>query len=125
VEIKEYSVADKRMLIIDAEVARKIDENRGDMSNTEFINFLIESRLNEKKEDDARNYVPREEYDSFVQGMKELLRNFMEFFISYEVELGEKPDNEVFKQLNQKLKTMSNPSEHENKCSLASLVLTP
>jgi hypothetical protein len=101
-------VADKRMLIISSDVARKIDENRGDMDYTEFINFLIESRLNEQKDDNASNYVPREEFDSFVQGMKELLRNFMEFFISYEVELGEKPDSEVFKQLNQKLKNLGN-----------------
>jgi hypothetical protein len=99
-------VAEKRMLIVDAEVARKIDENRGDMSYSEFVNFLIESRLKEQADGQVKNYVPREEFDSFVHGMKELLRNFMEFFISYEVELGDKPDDEVFKQLSQKLKSL-------------------
>ena len=99
-------MAEKRMLIVDAEVVRKIDENRGDMGYSEFVNFLIESRLKEQTDGQARNYVPREEFDSFVHGMKELLRNFMEFFISYEVELGDKPDDEIFKQLSQKLKSL-------------------
>ena len=36
---------DKRMLIVDAEVARLVDENRGDMERSEFIAFLIEASL--------------------------------------------------------------------------------
>jgi len=34
-------MAEKRMLIVDAELVAKIDDNRGDMSRSEFINFLI------------------------------------------------------------------------------------
>ena len=71
---------EKRMLIIDAEVARKIDENRGDMNRSEFLNFLIDGQL--KEEAGNHNYVDREEFHQFSQGMKELLRNFLEFFIS-------------------------------------------
>ena len=40
-------MTEKRMLIVDAELLKKIDENRGDMSRTEFINFLINSQLHE------------------------------------------------------------------------------
>ena len=36
---------EKKMLIVDAETARKIDENRGDMNTSEFINFLIDSQF--------------------------------------------------------------------------------
>ncbi len=50
----------KRMLIVDAEVIKKIDENRGDMSRSEFINFLIESRLEEDL--GKQDYVTREEF---------------------------------------------------------------
>jgi hypothetical protein len=31
---------DKRMLIVESDVIRKIDENRGDMSISDFIVFL-------------------------------------------------------------------------------------
>ena len=34
-------MSEKRMLIMPAELVRKIDENRGDMSQAEFISFLI------------------------------------------------------------------------------------
>ena len=42
-------MAEKRMLIMPAELIKKIDENRGDMSQAEFIDFLIESQLKEVK----------------------------------------------------------------------------
>jgi len=97
-------VADKRMLIIDAEVARKLDENRGDMSRSEFLSFLIDSQFKEEAEN--CNYVDREEFQQFAQGMKELLRNFLEFFISYGLELGKEPQDKTFAELNQKLQSL-------------------
>jgi len=97
-------VAEKRMLIVDAEVARKIDENRGDMSCSEFINFLIDSQL--KGETGDQNYVGREEFQQFAQGMKELLRNFLEFFLSYGLELGKQPQDKTFDELSRKLQAL-------------------
>ena len=41
-------MAEKRMLIVPAELVKRINDNRGDLSQGEFINFLIDSRL--KKE---------------------------------------------------------------------------
>jgi len=95
---------EKRMLIIDAEVARKIDENRGDMNRSEFLNFLINGQL--KEDTGNQNYVDREEFHQFGQGMKELLRNFLEFFISYGLELGKQPQNKTFEELSQKLQAL-------------------
>ena len=34
-------MSDKKMLIVDAEVVRKVDENRGEMDRSDFISFLI------------------------------------------------------------------------------------
>ena len=77
-------MTDKRMLIVDEEILTKIDENRGDMSRAEFINFLINSQLGQ--EDNATSispqYVDREEFQEFAQGMKDLLKRFLDFFIS-------------------------------------------
>jgi hypothetical protein len=38
--------------------------------------------------------------------MKELLRNFLEFFISYGLELGNQPKDKAFEELNQKLQAL-------------------
>jgi len=98
----------KRMLIVDAEVIKKIDENRGDMSRSEFINFLIESRLEEDL--GKQNYVTREEFAQSQQGIKELLRSFLEFFIAYGLEVGKQSDNKTFDELSQKLQALHSSS---------------
>lgn len=99
-------MTDRRMLIVDAEVARKIEANRGDMSNSDFINFLIESHL---KGDEAKgqDLVTKEEFDQFASGMKDLLRNFLEFFLSYGLELGKAPQDKGFTELTQKLQSLA------------------
>ena len=48
---RELFVGDKRMLIVDTEVARMVDENRGVMSRSEFIAFLVQPYLREGSED--------------------------------------------------------------------------
>ena len=97
-------MAEKRMLIVDAEVARRINENCGDMSYSEFLNFLIDSQL--KEEGGNRDYVDKEEFHQFAKGMKELLRNFLEFFLSYGLELGKQPQDRTFEELSQKLQAL-------------------
>jgi len=93
------------MLIVDAEVARKVDGNRGDMNRSEFLNFLIDSQL--KEEDiSSNNYVSKEEFNQLEQGIKELLRNFLEFFLSYGMELGKQPEDKTFEELSQKIQSV-------------------
>ncbi len=108
-------MAEKRMLIVDAEVAGKIDENRGDMSRSEFLNFLIDSQLKETEEVGNQNYVDREEFHQFAQGMKELLRNFLDFFLSYGLELGKQPQDKTFQELSQKLQALDNSDSKAKK----------
>ena len=100
-------MSQKRMLIVDAEVARKVDENRGDMSRSEFINFLIDSQM---EEGGKQNYVTREEFSQSQQGIKELLRSFLEFFINYGLEVGRQPADKTFNELGQKLQTLDSSS---------------
>jgi hypothetical protein len=99
---------EKRMFIVDAEVARKVDESRGEMSRSEFINFLIEGQLKEDEEDIGKqNYVTKKEFYQSQQGMKELLRSFLEFFLSYGLEVGKQPADKNFNELSQKLQALS------------------
>jgi len=107
-------VAEKRMLIIDAEVVKKIDENRGDMSYSEFLNFLIDGQLKEEG-GNHNNYVDKEEFRQFALGMKELLRNFLEFFLSYGLELGKQPQDKTFQELSQKLQSLGNSDSKSKK----------
>ena len=99
-------MSEKRMLIVDAELVKKVDDNRGDMDRSEFINFLIDNQLKEKEESKKQTGVTREEFHQFQEGTKELLRNFLEFFISYGLELGKQPGDNEFEQLTRKLQSL-------------------
>jgi len=78
-------VAEKRMLIVPAELAKKIDDNRGDISQAEFIEFLIDNQLTKnqlihfltdnqtKEETKEQKYATKEEIRSFEQDIKKLL----------------------------------------------------
>ncbi len=101
-------MSEKRILIVDTELLARIDQNRGDMSRSEFIDFLINSQLGEDADSASSNqYVSKEEYQEFSQGMKDLLRRFLDFFISYGVELGQQPKDSTFSELVQKLQSLS------------------
>jgi hypothetical protein len=110
-------MAEKRMFVVDAEVARKVDESRGEMSRSEFIDFLIESQLSEEKESKPdtvnHNYVTKEELRQSLQGIKELLRTFLEFFLSYGLEVGKHSDKS-FNELSQKLQALVNSKTKES-----------
>src|SRR4030066_1954233 len=99
-------MSEKRMLIVDAELVKRIDDNRGDLGRSDFINFLIESELKEKEEGKKQGGVTREEFHQFQEGTKELLRNFLEFFISYGLELGKQPKDNELEQLTQRLQSL-------------------
>ncbi len=102
-------MTEKRMLIVDDELLRKIDENRGDMSRAEFIDFLINDQLAGEEGGAAvsQQYITREEFQEFAQGMKDLLKRFLDFFLSYGLELGQEPKDNTFGELVQKLQTLS------------------
>lgn len=84
-------MTEKRMLIIPADVVARIDENRGDMSQAEFIDFLISSQFkpDEVIEEQAA-YVTEDQLISMEKDIKKLLRSFLEFFVNYGLELGKK-----------------------------------
>jgi len=97
-------VVKKRMLIVPAELIDRIDENRGDISQAEFIDFLIDSQLKEetkglKHATKEQQYVTREEFRSLEQDMKKLLRSFLDFFVSYGLELGKQSPKTEFEEL--------------------------
>ena len=103
-------MADKRIMVLPAEVVLRVDENRGDTSRAEFINLLLDSHLGKASEEEEQKYVTRESLVDFEDGIKELLRNFLEFFITYGLEVGKGPGNNDLGSLTEKLKEVSDPS---------------
>jgi hypothetical protein len=111
-QVKGDVMPEKRMLIVDADVARKIEENRGDMTVSEFINFLIDSQLSAGGSKNTDDHVTKEEFRQFEQGMKDLLRSFLEFFLSYGLELGRQSAGKELEELSHKLKSLGFESKN-------------
>ena len=83
-------MSDSKILVVPADLAKKIDDNRGDTGRAEFIEALIDNLI--KKKTQSKNtveYATKEEFASFQQDMKQLLKSFLDFFVSYGLELGE------------------------------------
>ena len=97
------------VMVVDKTVVRQVDDNRGEMNRTEFVNFLIQTQLKECQ--NRQNYVDKEEFHHFTREMKELLRNFLEFFLSYGLALEKQPQDSVFEELNQQLQALDGNSE--------------
>jgi hypothetical protein len=79
-------MSDKRMLILPADVVKKIDDNRGDVSQADFIDMLIDNQFKEKEKDN--NYASKDDLRAFEDDMKRLLRSFLDFFVGYGLEMG-------------------------------------
>jgi len=100
---------DDLILVVEKEVVKQVDENRGEMTRSEFVNFLIQSQLKECQ--NSRNYVEKEEFHQFAQEMKELLRNFFEFFLSFGLTMREQPQDNGFAEFIQKVEALDSPEE--------------
>ena len=100
-------MTEKRMLIVPAELIKKIDANRGDVSQADFINLLIDNHLgqnNGEQRTDGQRYVTKETLSEFEHSIKDLLRNFLEFVVSYGLELGKQPTKGDVEEISRRLR---------------------
>ncbi|MFA5308091.1 MAG: hypothetical protein WC370_01215 [Dehalococcoidales bacterium] len=100
---------DDLIMIVKEDVVKQIDENRGEMNRTEFVNYLIQAQLREKLE--QKNGISREEFEYFSRQMMELLHNFLQFFVSYGMAMGKGQHNTDVQALNQQLESLLGPDE--------------
>ena len=85
-------MSNSKIIVVPADLAQKIDDNRGDMDRVEFIEALIDNLLtdkNESKGNGKADFASRTELLSFEQDMKQLLKSFLDFFMAYGMEFGE------------------------------------
>ena len=106
-------MAEKRMLIVSAELVKRINDNRGDMSPSEFIDFLIDNQLKEETKDPQ--YATKEEFYSLEQDMKKLLKSALDFFVNYGLELGKQPQESEFEELTSKLQGLQKDLDSDSK----------
>jgi hypothetical protein len=100
---------DDLVMVVKEDVVKQIDEHRGEMNRTEFVNYLIQCQL--KEQFNQKNSVSVEEFQQFKRQILELLRNFLEFFVSYGMSLG-KDQHENIQALNKQLESFQKPNEN-------------
>ena len=127
-------MSDKRMLILPGELVKKIDDNRGDMSQADFIDYLIESQFKGEKagggvareEMDAlkkeltalmtreKKLATKDELEAFHDDTRKLLKSFVDFFVGYGLELGDKSPSIDLRDITGKLKDLDKGSTSED-----------
>ena len=100
---------DDLIMVVKEDIVKQIDMNRGEMNRTEFVNYLIQCQL--KEQSNQKDCVSKEEYHQFVYQMTGLLHNFLQFFISYGMALGNPNNNMEIQALNQQLESINSQDE--------------
>ena len=100
---------DDLIMVVKEDVVKQIDENRGEMNRTEFVTHLIQSQLKECC--NKHDYVKQEEFQQFTREITELLHNFLQFFVSYGMAIGQRQEINDFEALNQQLESLDKADE--------------
>lgn len=96
-------------MVVKEDIVKQIDENRGEMNRTEFVNYLIQCQLNDRE--DRKDFVSREEFQQFTHQMTGLLHNFLQFFISYGMAMGRDKSQADIQALNKQLESLEMPDD--------------
>ena len=97
------------IMVIGKDVISQVDENRGEMTRSEFVNFLIQSQL--KACERSQDYVDKEEFHRFARGITELFRSFLELSLSHGLGMAKQPQDDNFEELSQQLQALDTHGE--------------
>jgi len=100
---------DDLIMVVKEDVVKQIDEHRGEMNRTEFVNYLIQCQL--KEQASQKKSVTREEFQNFTRQMTDLLHNFLQFFISYGMSMGKGQQDTDVQELNRQLESFLNDDD--------------
>ncbi len=96
------------ILVVDEALVSKIDDQRGDISRPEYLHTLIDSQLQRNSEAQSQgDYITRQEFFQFTREMGELMRSFLEFFLSYGMGLVQPPLDDCLEELDQQLRELA------------------
>lgn len=100
---------DDLLMVVKEDIVKQIDENRGEMNRTEFVNYLIQCQLKERL--NQQKCVTKEEFRYFTRQMTDVLHNFLQFFISYGMSMNKGQLEENVQALNKQLESFLHPEE--------------
>ena len=100
---------DDLIMVVKEDIVKQIDEHRGEMNRTEFVNYLIQCQLKEKL--NQQKCVTREEFQYFTRQMTDLLHNFLQFFVSYGMSMGKGQLDANVQALNKQMESFISPNE--------------
>jgi hypothetical protein len=102
---------DDLIMVVKEDIVKQIDNNRGEMNRTEFVNYLIQCQLRESF--NQKEYVEKAEFQRFTGQIMELLHNFLQFFVSYGMSLGGNNQNEDINSLSRQLESFYKTDEED------------
>lgn len=100
---------DDLIMVVKEDIVKQIDESRGELNRTEFVNVLIQAQLKESlKQNDC---VKTEDFQHFSKEIMGLLHNFLQFFVSYGMAMGRQYPTDDIQSLNQQLESIEKLDE--------------
>ena len=102
---------DDLIMVVKDDIVKQIDDNRGELNRTEFVNYLIHCQLQEYY--NQKEYVEKTEFKKYSAQVMELVHNFLQFFVSYGMSMQNKDHNEEIESLSRQLEAFYKPDrEH-------------
>jgi hypothetical protein len=115
-------MVENTVLVMPQGLMDEIDSNRGEMSRVEFVDHCIRAMIREKKPSVEREshaveterakaieeeqYVTAVEFEEFKRNIKELQGAFIDFFVSYGLELSRKAPPEEQERFRQQVRKL-------------------
>jgi hypothetical protein len=100
---------DDLIMVVKEDIVKQIDDHRGEMNRTEFVNYLIQCQL--KDQAGQKKGVSKEEFQNFSRQMTDVLHNFLQFFVSYGMSMGKGQQETDVQTLNKQLESLLNHDE--------------
>lgn len=96
------------IMVVRKDVVAQIDENRGELTRTEFVNLLIQKQLREFYE--KPDYITREELAASVRATQQVLHNFLEFLLTHGLMQEQPPQPRLVEDLHEQVRALGNPA---------------
>jgi hypothetical protein len=98
---------DDLIMVVKEDVVKQIDEHRGEMNRTEFVNYLIQCQLKEQLS--QKTGVSKEDFQKFTRHMTDTMHSFLQFFVSYGMSMGKANPEADIQILNKELESLLGP----------------
>lgn len=100
---------DDLIMVVKDDIVKQIDDNRGELNRTEFVNYLIHCQLQEYY--NQKEYIEKDEFQRYTSQIMELIHNFLQFFVSYGMSMQSKDHHLEIQSLSKQLEAFYKPDK--------------